>query len=127
MCVEFRVPGPGEPHAENEQVTVAPLQAGDVRFEVLVAGTGKRGSFPAHGPSLTWELADMRRNNAKRKLRIQAEEDAERDACAPGRAILERLTDTDSPPVTGAPTSDTGLYGASPWRRADSRGTRQTS
>ena len=46
---------------------------------------------------------DVKRNKAKRKLRLQAEATAERDASAPGRAVLERLTDAVAPPATRAP------------------------
>ena len=45
----------------------------------------------------------MKSNKAKRKLRLQAEETAERDASAPGRAVLERLTDVVTRPPTRTP------------------------
>ena len=45
----------------------------------------------------------MKRNKAKRKLQAQAEAAAERDASAPGKAVLERLTDTVQKPTAPAP------------------------
>src|SRR6185369_13147102 len=54
-------------------------------------------------PAAAGELADVKRNKEKRKLRLQAEETAERDASAPGRAVLDRLTDAVARPVTPGP------------------------
>ena len=49
------------------------------------------------------EMAHVKRNKAKRKLQVQAEAAAERDASAPGKAVLERLTDAVKQPTAPAP------------------------
>jgi len=46
----------------------------------------------------------VKRSKAKRKLRLQAEETAERHASAPGRAVLDRLTDAVARPAAPTPT-----------------------
>lgn len=45
----------------------------------------------------------MKRNKAKRKLQLQAEEATERDASAYGRATLKRLADAVTRPVSRDP------------------------